>query len=228
MEPCPAFSPGPDVSGVGAKLGGASGVAIDGEEGAGLGTTDVVRSGKPDEEGIGAVAGGPAGPVGARWEARPALLPAGEAGLDRPAASGALRALREPFAGAPVSLRDGALSAGRVTVPPMLKFCNSRGPTAFGAGVLVVGGGVLWGGVWGVVWTVFWPVLWPALWASACVPSDSPTANASIPKRKSAFIRSRSCTEARSSRARCVPCLRGPRYSSTERMNRAGLAGDSA
>jgi len=148
IDPCPAFRPVPAVSGSGAKLGGASGAAIGGEEAAGLGTAEVVRSGTPEEEDVGALAGGPAWLTGARCKVRPALPAVGDpAGPDPDAAAGALRALRVTFAGGAVSARGGAVSAGRVTVPPILKFCSSRGPTASGAGVLVVGGGVVWGGL---------------------------------------------------------------------------------
>jgi hypothetical protein len=74
-------------------------------------------------------------------------------------------------------------SAGRVTVPGRLKFWSSRGPTVSGAGVLVVAEFVLCAsaGVW---------------------PGTIPAANIANIKRKPALIVSRSCHEARRSRAR--------------------------
>lgn len=63
----------------------------------------------------------------------------------------------------------GCWSLGRVAVPGRLKFCNSRGPTVSGAGVLVAGGGSV------------------TFWASAGA-ARSPAVNNIVFKRKIALI----------------------------------------
>jgi hypothetical protein len=87
----------------------------------------------------------------------------------------------------------GGVSVGRDGVPPMLKFCSSRGPTVL-AGALVEAGGEL-GGL--ACCVLFCGTACP----SAAEPNQGPTANASIPKRNPAFIRIHLCRESRGQRA---------------------------
>lgn len=73
----------------------------------------------------------------------------------------------------------GAVSDGGAAVPPRLKFWSSRGPIVSRDGAVVGGGGAIRIVGGGADWSVFCGMLW----ASAGEPSESPAANASIPKR---------------------------------------------
>lgn len=154
--PWPAARLEDSASSAGAKFGGAG--TVDGSVGAaGLVRMEFARSDELD--GVPAAAGGAASRGAGAAVLR--ATPASRSGTARRLAEGASVAavVVLPAAGGRQTIvaAGGGVSAGRVTVPPRLKFWSSRGPTVSWVGLPVADGG----GAGGTVCVVFCPVACP-------------------------------------------------------------------
>jgi len=151
----------------------------------GAATGGAPRSLDPKDGSVGGAARGAAGRACVGGAAR-ALSPERTGALR----DGSWIGWKPGFVGVGVVVAGGGVSAGRVTLPPRLKFWSSRGPTVVAGVLLVAGGGLVCGGA-------LWVVFCGTVWASAGDQSQASAANASIPKRNPAFIRIRFCRESR-------------------------------